>query len=68
MKVKDIQGDEIWDVVCICGHPRSVHFIGVDANVAKGCSHSDEGNETDGRVNPCKCELFEPRTVQEAWT
>lgn len=50
----EIHGDEIWDVCCLkCGCPRSRHFIGVCAEVAKGC--------------PCGCDRFEPRTVHDAW-
>ena len=55
MKREEIQGDEVWDVICkVCGCPRSRHYIGVCAEVAKKCKCGH-------------CEQFEPRTVHEAW-
>lgn len=52
--MREIHGDEIWDVCCLnCGCPRSLHHIGISAEVAKGCL--------------CGCAGFEPRTVHDAW-
>lgn len=50
---RDIQGDEVWDVMCAnCPHARSEHHIGSEAIVVRGC--------------PCGCDQFAPRTVHEA--